>query len=279
MEWKPSLWMCVSAFFYSLQHLSVKLLSRHYSVWWIIFARGIVGSSVTLTILLILKIQPLLGKNPFQLTLRGTYASLNIMLGFFALFYLQMSVATILFTTSSIWICVLTRCGGCTHEWPLLNNVGTLVSITGVGLLTWCHIQRDLISTWGIFFALASSFFNALSNITLRSVRDESSWVICLYSMIFCLVGSIPGLFCVEKPTTLAIQDLELVSTGVFSLLALQLKTMAIQQSSNMGIVLFRYLDVVFSCLFDYWIFHNRYGPYDWTGMVLIVVGSLIRKY
>lgn len=270
--------MLLSAFFYSLQNFDVKILIHHYPIWTITFFRGLVSFLLSMFMILMLNIRPLLGIKRTKLIVRGCYGSLSIVLGFLSLNYISLSLATILLSTSSVWMSIIGTYF-LKDEWHYINNIGVGITFVGIILISaYKHKENDFI---GIFLAILASIFNAAANITIRDIRDESTLTISLYAMGICMIICTPGIL-LERPHIFhndVIILIQLFFTGIFSFLAQTLKTSSLQLSKNLGIILLRYFDIFFSFIWDILYFKVKFSLIQIIGMTIVIIGCLIRKY
>jgi drug/metabolite transporter (DMT)-like permease len=276
---KPSIYMILSAFFYSLQNLDVKILTKYYSIWIIIFFRGLISFIISILFILILQIKPILGVEKKKLLLRGFLGSFNLFLGLIALVYLNLSTTTIILSTSSVWFSIMASIYY-KEYWHFINNFGIVFILSGIFLISFQYENKYNII--GIFLALSSSFINALANITIKDIKDESTLVIGLYSMFLCIIMSIPGVFIEHKFNFKIIHSIyiyHLLSTGVFSLIAQNFKNKSLQITNNLGIILLKNIDIVFSFIWDILIFQYQFKFKELIGIFLILLGCLIKKY
>jgi drug/metabolite transporter (DMT)-like permease len=133
----------------------------------------------------------------------------------------------------------------------------------------------------GFVAAMLSTLFTAGVNVTLYDIREEHPLMLTLYSMVYCLMMGTCG-FAWEMSTAssslvLSMQLLQLTTTGALSVLSQVFKNYAIQNATGLGVVVWRYLDIPFSVLWDMVLLHNNPTPMVWIGIAIIGIGCLLR--
>ena len=285
---RPVWMMGFSAFFYSLQYLDARLLRNDFCLWMVTFCRGLSGLLVIMVCMACWRTPHPLGLQKRALCSRGILGATNIALSFYAVQHLQLSVATTLLSTAPLYTGILTCC---VHrlQWKWGDTVSGVFCLGGVILMSYEKFTNppDRYFYWGFIAANGAAFVNALINISIYGVREESALTIVGYAMFFGTLTAIPGLwvgtqrhhipFWNESNNTLKLW-LALVGTGSLSVVAQLLKTNAIQASQeNIRIVLLRYLDIPFSIAWDCLFFGSRLTMREIVGIVCILIGVMIR--
>jgi len=273
---KSSILMIISSIFYSLQNLNVKILTRYYSIWIIIFFRAFVALLISFILILCFKIKPILGNEKKKLFIRGLLGSINIILGFLALEFLSISITIIILNTSIIWFSLIAHFYY-KEYWHFINNIGIIFIISGIFILIFQNEKK--INIIGVILALFASIVNALANITIKEIKNESTLVIGLYSMGLCLIFSSLGFFI--EPIKLSIKHqyiYHLLFTGIFTLLAQNFKNKSLQITNNLGVIFLKNLDIIFSFLFDIFIFKYNFTIKELIGILIISIGCFINK-
>ena len=277
MNPSPSSYMALAAFFYSLQYLDVKTMSGTVGIWTIILTRGL--GSLILTLFFILYTRPIspFGEKKRLLLIRGVLGGATISLSFLAVKNLNLSVATVIVSTSPI----LTGLMSCS-TWTRTDLVSTAICFTGLVILSIQGITEEVHHFWiGFIAALGSSFLSALVNITIRDIRDENTLVITLYAMSACVLMTTPAaiheVVVNGLPILDAVHATQLCLTGVASFSAQWLKTRSIQLSETLSVVVLRYLDVLFCLAWDLLLLHSYIPFYHYIGITLIFFGCLLQ--
>jgi len=276
MSVRESFAIILSAFFYSLQNLNVKMLIPLYSIWTITLFRGLCSAIISIFLILIFNIRPVLGQQKRKLVIRGMLGSLAILFGFVSLEYIDLSLATILLSTSSVWMAVIASMYF-TKEWHWFSNIGVLLILGGISMLTMDNMFKfnHLI---GIGFAFLSSIFSAAANLTIRDIKEESSIIITLYAMSLCMIFCAPGFFMKLPLIYDSWRIFELMGTGIFSFIAQTLKNRALQSTENLGILLLRHLDILFSLLWDTLLYKRKFNRLEIVGITLVLIGCFTWK-
>jgi len=287
--------MTLSAFFYALQYFNIKLLHEQHdsTLWPVLFCRGIVGFGVSGVVALARcgwNGQVFWGHAPSKLFARGMLGALSITGSFLGVEHLPLVVAIALLSTTPLWTALLVfwQKTSCFHgddpiplwRWP--STIGALVCLTGIVLVSIdsSSFQPQQHAGWGgmvgIVLCLSSSFLNAVVNLTLHDLKDENPWIISMYPMACTMILSAPPAFFLgdvfPKPS------LGLWITGVFSLAAQVCRTMALQGTRDMGVVVLRYLDVPFSMMLEILLLKKEV-LWTWrtgVGVALVVVGGVV---
>jgi drug/metabolite transporter (DMT)-like permease len=133
----------------------------------------------------------------------------------------------------------------------------------------------------GVVLCLTSSFLNAVVSVTVQGLKDENPWVICLYPMACSMVLATPGAIVNRQPLSdMGFLDLfSLCTTGMLSVLAQVCRTVSLQNTTHMGVVVLRYLDVPISVLLDIAFLRARPTLLTYGGVALILVGGMGTLY
>ena len=183
----------LGSFFYSLQYLEVKLV-HHFNLEkdmnTTIWMRGFVGIIVSLFLICILQIRPWYGKNIKGLLLRGMFGSFSILCSFHSLIYLPLSVATVFFSLTPLWIALYCFLYNIENEnlqdtgstWKPKYTYSCLCCLSGVVVISiplWFK-QEDywMIQSMGkgYVYALFSSLFQCAVNVSILSLQKNIPW-------------------------------------------------------------------------------------------------------
>ena len=306
---KPPFWMALAAVFYALQYFNVKVmdvkamdvkamgvktLGKHtrVSVWSMIVFRGAVGFAVALLVSAVVNKTCFhaMGKEPKKLLVRGVLGAVSILCSFLGLTYLRLSVATALLSTSPLWTGLLMACRCSPMQWTWKDTASALLCMAGVVLVSMeeytfssnANSTRDtMLGMFGVVLCLTSSFLNAVVSVTVHGLKDENPWIICLYPMACSMILATPRAL-VERQPLSDIGPLDLFSlctTGMLSVLAQVCRTVSLQNTTHMGVVVLRYLDVPLSVVLDIAFLHARPTLLTYGGIALILVGGMGTVY
>ena len=277
----PSCYMLTSALFYSLQYLDVKILSKNHGIWTITFFRGLVGILLCEIAIVYNKVRPFYGNEIFKLIVRGILGSLALASSFFAIKNLDISLAIIIMATSSLWtgLFSLYKYPG---SWNIYNTIGALLCLLGLSFSTiYAYNNKNNNFWYGILTALGSAILVALINVTISDIKNENTYVIILYSMVFCLIISSIGMIfeILSQGLDVSFNLIELCLAGLASFLAQFCKTRSLQLTTNIGVIVLRYFDIVFTLIFDILILHTKIVKPDIICIILILVGCIINYF
>jgi drug/metabolite transporter (DMT)-like permease len=289
-EFLATINMILSCLFYSLQYLDVKVSGSYYGSWTITFFRGLSGIVSAIAFIKIMKIFNIdvqyFGKPEYikKLIFRGLIGGSSLICAFIALRYLNMSIAVVLTSTSPIWTGIFSYFYN-KDVWKCMDTIASLIGILGIILISYYGFD-SINSIIGFILALVGALLQAGVHITIYDIKDESTAVISLYSMIGCLIISLPGFIYEQHNKIQPIifnlsatkQLLQLFLTGFLSFIAQSFRTTAIQQSKGLGIVVIRNLTVLFSLLWDIILLHSKIDYITILGIILIVLGCFINK-
>jgi drug/metabolite transporter (DMT)-like permease len=170
-----------------------------------------------------------------------------------------------------------------------MDTLGSLICVGGIVLMSYDGIlqHQETITEFyqGFLSANAAAFINALINISIYGVREESSFTIVGYAMFFGTLTAIPGLIIGTTRDNIAFWNasnntlklwLALIGTGSLSVSAQLLKTKAIQDShENIHVVLVRYIDIPLSIAWDSLFFGSSFTRNEILGIACIFIGVL----
>ena len=293
---QASFLMLSAAGMYACQNFNVKLLSPYFDTWLILLVRSTTAFLISFLSCLYFDIRPLLGHQKKKLLLRGCLGGSSIVFGYLSIRYLPLSTASFLNATSPLWTAIL--CFFCRSSldlvWTRKDTVGVFISLCGIVLLYFNDFQdfKDLKNQGdfdfilGVVFGTLCSFSQALVTVTTRDIRDEHTLVISTYSMGITSITTVPFVVYLyfQSPTERTsfknhrYYSILLFLTGILSLSGQSLKTLALQKSKNVGVVIMRYMEIVFACLIDRFVFHTILFPLDIVSIILVVSGVVLRS-
>lgn len=277
----PSCYMIASALFYSLQYLDVKILSKDHGIWTITFFRGLVGILLGLIAIMYNKVRPWYGIQILKLIIRGLLGSLALASSFFAIKNLDISLAIIIMATSSLWTGLFSLYKN-PGTWNIYNTIGALLCLLGLSFSTiYAYNNKNNNFWYGTLSALLSAILVAIVNITISDIKNENTFVIILYSMIISLLISSIGMTfeIFSNEINVSFNLIELFLAGLASYLAQFFKTKSLQLTNNIGVIVLRYFDIVFTLIFDILLLHTKLIVPDIICIILILVGCIINYF
>lgn len=266
-------WMAFSSLLFSLQNVFAKLSGNHVDFWTVTFFRGCVGMLLSIIVMMVKR--ELFWREPHDyrmLCTRGVLGGVTIVTGFLSLIECSLSEAVVLMSTSPIWSNLLSKRGDRCH-WQ--DGICTAMSIAGILTITY-PIQWTGRS--GPFFALCSAWSQAIVNLAIRDMKKEDPHLISFFSMSASAVMCIPAMLYHGVSDSISVSPkiiTLLVLTGVFSFTGQNCKTISLQLSSDLSVLIFRYMDIVFAVLADIVLFHDHPSYQKWVGILLVCIGCI----
>jgi len=283
-QFYASTWMIVSAFLYSLQNVDARFSGNVFGFWTMCVFRGVVGSLLCAVMLLFSRKDDTSEKhhgNLRLLVLRSVLGGATIITSFFAILKCDLSTTTIITSTSSLWTALIGYMISPRHyKWEIHDLVIALWCFGGIVVLS-SDQHQGVYYYVGIVSALLSAIFQSAVNLTIKQLDTENPAWVALWGMMGSVVLGLPGLIYElvhQRPHFGEASLLEwtsLTTTGVLSAVAQYCKTYSIQTSHSMSVLILRHMDVIFSVMWDVFIFHE---PLRWqtiTGIVIVLLGCI----
>jgi drug/metabolite transporter (DMT)-like permease len=282
--------MIVSAFLYSLQNVDARFSGNIFGFWTMCVFRGIVGSVVCICLLFLERNKGdydlatlSVNRNIPLLLLRSVLGGATIITSFFAILKCDLSTTTIITATSSLWTALIGHiiCPD-KYRWEFHDLLIALWCIGGIVVMS-SGKSHDGYYYIGVISAVSSSILQAGVNLTIKQLDTESPAWVALWGMGGSLVLGMPGLIyeiTTQKPhfsDATLIEWESLASTGFLSATAQYFKTYSIQISGSMSILILRYMDAIFSVVWDIVIFHEKLRWQIIAGMLIILSGCLTK--
>lgn len=289
-QFYASLWMLASAFLYSLQNVDAQYSGDMFGFWTVCFFRGLVGIVFSSFIFCF-------GKHDFSstndnlslLVIRCFLGGATIITLFFSLLQCDLSTVTMITSTSSIWTAwignkVLPE----KYKWSFRDVLLALWCIGGIVVMSLGNHSPTFSHYLGMICALLSALFQSLVNITIKYLEKEPTIVVAFWGMMGSVLLGLPGVlyewishksfFIKEVPNkNYRLEVFSLLTTGILSVLAQYFKTYAIQHSKVMSVLVLRYMDVVFSIIWDIVLFHQEKTWHTFVGMAMVLSGCITK--
>ena len=196
--------MFVSAFFFCLMTIFVKIASEEFETIQIIFMRGIITLIITYYILKRKKIY-VWGKNQKILIARGVVGSFALFLVYESLNRLTLAQATVIQYLYPIFIAIL---ASFLLKETLNKNIilSAILGLVGVfWILNFPFMNSEIVFDIGsIGIAVTGSILTALAYVLVRlaSTYNESPYVIMFYFPLFTVIMAVPFIYqSWSKPT------------------------------------------------------------------------------
>ena len=171
------------------------------------------------------------------------------------------------------------------EAWRRIDTIASFIGISGIVFMSYDEFTNTS-NVIGFILALSAALLQAGVNITIYDIKDESTAVISLYSMIFCVILSTPGIIYEQYNTIKKIEFkyssirklLELSLTGILSFIAQCFRTYSIQLSNGLGIIVLRNITMLFTLFWDIILLHSKFHYMNIIGLVLILFSCIINK-
>ena len=285
-QFYASTWMIVSAFLYSLQNVDARFSGNVFGFWTMCVFRGLVGSILCAMMLLFPRKSTdaiSFYRNTRLLVLRSVLGGATIITSFFAILKCDLSTTTIITSTASLWTALMGYIISPTkYKWQVHDLLIALWCISGIVVLS-SNQHEGVYYYVGIISAILSAIFQSGVNLTIKQLDNENPAWVALWGMVGSVVLGLPGLIYEvihQKPHFTKATPFEwtsLTTTGILSAAAQYCKTHSIQISHSMSILILRYMDALFSVLWDVFLFHERLHWQTITGISIVLSGCLLK--
>ena len=284
-QFYASTWMIVSAFLYSLQNVDARFSGNVFGFWTMCVFRGLVGSLLCAMMLLFSTKSKDVSfhRNTRLLVLRSVLGGATIITSFYAILKCDLSTTTIITSTASLWTALMGYIICPTkYKWEVHDLLIALWCIGGIVVLS-SDQHEGVFYYIGIISAILSAIFQSGVNLTIKQLDKENPAWVALWGMVGSVVLGLPGLIYEvvnEKPhfaQATAWEWTSLTTTGILSAAAQYCKTHSIQISHSMSILILRYMDAIFSVVWDVFLFHERLHWQTITGISIVLSGCLVK--
>lgn len=267
--------MIQAAAAFSLMAVCVKTASRSLPSMEIVFFRSILGCALTLACLRI-KRESAFGSHRWQLVLRGTCGFLALAFFFYALAHMPLGTGVLLNYTSPVFVLLLSPLF-LKEKIPFWLMSLALLCFGGLVLLTEAAV--DIREPY-FACAMLSSFFAAVSYMTIRTIRGrESAFTIMFYFTLISTLGSFAlsaGTF--RWPDSMSLW-LILLGAGVWAFAGQYWLTLAIHHAPASLVSPFAYVTPVLSYLYGLVFWGETLSAREFLGVVLIITGGCLISY
>jgi len=295
--------MIFSALSYSLQYLDLKTTGG--TVWQSSFWRGVSGTTTAL-ILHLLWISRnrnmatnFCGEQKMALHTRGVLGGIAFLGSMTALYFLDLCVATTLLSLSPIWTgccyyvvfhrqqvmrgrITITMPAPAGEPFSKIEMIGVVICVHGLLLIGWDHLfhyqqGKPIPFLIGVLAAGGSTFCQAIVNLSIRSMSTESPPLISLYPMLYTTAIAFPGVLYESIHLPVSIHHwMRIIAAGVLAVVAQLFRVTALQRSKNIGVTLWRFLDVPFSIILDRWVLGTPFRLATVLGVLLVSMGCVM---
>ena len=242
-----------------------------YSTFQLVFFRSLGSLFITFGFLKSQKIN-MLGNQKKLLILRGLVGVISMILFFWGIHYISIGSAVTLRYISPIFAAILAVFFLSEVIKPL-QWFFFIIAFTGVFLINNYDPSG---SNFGVFLVLLAAFFSAIVYILISKIgkRDHPVVVVHYFMMISTLVGGLGSIVFWVRPDW---KDLLLLtSLGFFGFFGQLFMTKAFQNSEAHMVAPFKYVEVLFTLIFGFFILKESYDLYQFLGTFLVILGLVL---
>lgn len=266
-----ALFMTLSALAFALMDLIVKELSEDYGAFELVFFRA-GGSFLLCMIYLLIKREPILGKQRKWLVFRSVVGTISLCLFFYAISLIPLGSVVAIRYVSPIFGIIFALLFLQEKVRPV-QWVFFAMSFGGVLLINGFDAR---VTTFGLLVVLTSAVFSGLVFFAIRRIgKGDHPLVIINYFMFTAtlvgLIGSWNNWY-VPPPE----DYLYLAGLGVMGLIGQLFMTMALQLEVASKVTPFKYLEAVFVIILSYFIFSEKQEWIAIVGIGLIILGNVL---
>lgn len=272
--WKAVSLMSLAVFFIAAMNTCAKLSSAETSILEVVFYRGIV-SLFFLALWLVIsgRYDLLKTKRPLAHLGRSTIGTVGVSFCFWAYSLMPLGDVAVLLLTSSLFVTILSV--------PLLGETvgpwrwaAVVVGFIGAGLVG--NPSTAHFSLYAFSVGMAAAFTVSLVYIFLSKLgKTESSFTTVFYfSLTSTFVSGIYVLLKGHVPNPDII--LPLIGTGIASMLSLLLKAEAYKFGEASMLSPLDYMNLLWSILFGFLIWHDLPSPTMLSGAALIIGSNIL---
>ena len=262
--------MLLSTLSFAFMNAQVKYLID-YSTFQLVFFRSLGSLFITFGFLKSQKIN-MLGNQKKLLILRGLVGVISMILFFWGIHYISIGSAVTLRYISPIFAAILAVFFLSEVIKPL-QWFFFIIAFTGVFLINNYDPSG---SNFGVFLVLLAAFFSAIVYILISKIgkRDHPVVVVHYFMMISTLVGGLGSIVFWVRPDW---KDLILLtSLGFFGFFGQLFMTKAFQNSEAHMVAPFKYVEVLFTLIFGFFILKESYDLYQFLGTFLVILGLVL---
>jgi drug/metabolite transporter (DMT)-like permease len=270
---KGAQYLLLATICYALMNVCVKFIF-HIPVMEVVFFRCIICLVASYAHLKIIH-QPIWGNNKKALILRGIFGTISLTAFFFTLQRIPLASAVTIQYLSPIFTILLAtfivkeKTNGVQYLFFLVSFIGVLFIKGFDTRISYLDLGAGVLSA----FCSGCAY-----NLIRKTSKTEHPMVVVFYfplvALPFALIGT-----CVDFEMPTGNDWTFLLFTGIFTQLGQTFMTMALQQEKASGIVNLQYTGVIFSLVFGFFIFNERYPWLSFGGMVLIIMGIIFNFF
>ena len=275
--------MVVSAFFFALMGVCVKLLDGRIPVAEVVLARAVVSVALSWWLLRRAGVSPW-GHRRWLLIWRGVIGTAALLCVYEAIALMPLASATVLqysyptLTALLAWLLL---------GEPIGKRVMLAVAVGWLGVLLIARPQALLVdgtapllqpTPLAVVVALAGALCTALAYVSVRSLRhSEHPLVIVFYFPLVALVLMLPPVL-LNPVVPTALELLWLVGVGLFTQLGQVFLTQGLMALPAAQATAISYVQVAFAVLWGWWLFAEPPVGTTLVGALLVLAATLISQ-
>jgi S-adenosylmethionine uptake transporter len=282
--------MLVASALFAVMGLCVKLAAPYFSTGQIVGFRGLIGLFVVLTMVRWqwASLKTLcLGQHLW----RGFFGVTALWLWYQAMTQLPLAMSMTLNYTSALWLAVFMMVLAWWHKKRGIAPgffLTLLMGFIGIVLLLQPTMQADQFTS--AIMALSSGFLAGLAYLQVRQLgqRGESEFKIVFYLSLICTLAGFlfSSVQSISQGESL-IRDVSwtwlawaaILGVGISAALAQLAMTRAYRLGNPLLVANLQYTGIVFSTIFDLWIWELRLDWISWLGISVILLSAMLATY
>lgn len=273
---KAILFMVSAYFSISLMNLFVKTASTTMPASETLFSRFLIGLLFLLPFMIKDRDFKVETRQWKFLVLRNLAGVASMLINFYVVKYLPLSITVLLINTSTLFIPILLLFF---HQKTPLNVLAcSLIGFVGVSVILLTN-HNGAVDALYVMFGLGGAVLSAMAFISLQELNKHNSPKNIVF--YFHLIGTIllPLFFFPQWKMPNLYEFGLLLLVGGFGLIFQLLLTRAFKHAPANVITPFAFTGVIFSTVFDWLIWHQTPTLYFWLGAVIIISSvSLLAK-
>ena len=262
--------MLLSTFSFAIMNALVKFLID-YSTFQLVFFRSLGSLFITYGFLKSQKID-MLGNQKKLLIFRGLAGVISMILFFWGIHYINIGSAVTLRYVAPIFAGIL----AVFFLGEIIKPIQWIFFITSFAGVFFIKNYDPSGSNFGVLLVLLAAFFSAINYIIISKIgrKDHPVVVVHYFMIISTVTGGIGSLFFWIKPNFLDL--LLLISLGIFGYFGQLFMTKAFQNAEAHMVAPFKYVEVLFTLMFGFFVLKESYDFYQFLGTFLVILGLVL---
>jgi len=265
--------MLIATFTFTMMKVMVKIIP-HIPPVEIIFFRSVVSLIMSFVALKIQKVD-IWGNNKPILILRGLSGAMALLTFFTLLQQIPLATASLLQYLAPIFTALL-------GIFIVKENVNPkqwlFFAVSFVGILVVKGVDTR-ISYYHLFLGVSASLFMGLAYNFIRRLRTSEHPLVIIFYFPLVVIPIAGTLSFFKWVPPIGYDWVILVMIGVFTQVAQYFMTKAYQSEALSKISILNYVGLIYSLIFGYVIFDERYDLLAYLGMALVLVGVILNVW